>query len=139
MENKELSIKDLDELMIQKKEEEGITAEEIYKEVVYEGYKYIEINDYMRIYYDPYEPNGRLGFEFWVLESNGYIGVADWFNCIFSGIANFEGIRHMHLGYEISESVENGYIYCPDVKELAEILLKLRELEEKYCDYWLGK
>lgn len=52
-------------------------------------------------------------------------------DCIFHGIAYWDGIRHFYVGDE--QTSNYGYLYCLDISTLQEALSVLQELEDKYC------
>lgn len=58
--------------------------------------------------------------------------IPDVFAVIASGVAYFDGVRHLWMSYNKDEGA-NGYLYYPDIKGLIAIMQKLKELELKYC------
>tara|TARA_R110000772_G_scaffold50113_3_gene115311 strand:+ start:1923 stop:2303 length:381 start_codon:yes stop_codon:yes gene_type:complete len=103
---------------------------------------YIEIEDFnVRIYYIPNEELG-LGFSFYAVENVGHIcneftGKDEWHkescfvSCIVTGLAYFDGIRHLYYGDEATDNY--GYHYSAHLGTIIETLKGLQTLEEKYC------
>ncbi len=111
----------------------------LFKDIDPKVYKwnFLEINTTgLRVYYKSKE----LGFNFYVLESIGYInnGNPEWsidntyIEVIFSGIAYFDGIRHLYTGDKQTDNY--GYLYYPRLEAYKETFDVLSELEEKYCN-----
>jgi len=108
-------------------------------------WKFLQIKDCeVRIYYKPNEEKG-LGFNFYAVEKTGHVcnnetKKDEWHKdycyveCVFKGIAYFDGIRHLYYGDEKTENF--GYHYYANLEMIASAILGLRELEKKYCrDY----
>ncbi len=104
------------------------------------NWKYISLKeDMIRIYYKIHEPTeDKLGFKYYIIEgiAKNYIEnklseVYDTWNCLFKGIAYFDGVRHLYLGDEQTEN--KGYLYYPQLSNLILILQELKKLEQKYC------
>lgn len=97
-----------------------------------------------RVYYKPKEDDG-MGFVFYAVEIVGYVNNEEtmddkWhpdytsISCVYSGRGFFDGIRHLYIGDEATDSV--GYLYCPNIQTNIEILKVIDELGNKYCrDY----
>jgi len=94
-----------------------------------------------RLYYKPFEGDGQ-GFCFYAVESVGRVvsqqGEDDHWNkdlciveCIVSGVAYFDGIRHLYYGDENTSNY--GYHYYPNLEMIIETITALRFLEKKYC------
>lgn len=96
-------------------------------------------NDNWRIYFNP-DLKGN-GFEFVVLEhigksfSSGEKFTEENWNShsiveiLWSGIAFFDGIRHLYF----KDGENLGYENYPDLDQLIEVLTELRKLEKIYC------
>lgn len=95
----------------------------------------------IRIYYKPKAEEG-MGFDFYAAENTGYIcnehtAKDEWHTeschveCVFYGIAYFDGIRHLYYGCEQTENY--GYHYYANLVTIVDALNKLKELEKKYC------
>ncbi len=92
--------------------------------------KWIEIDEDFstRIYYK--EENS--GFKFHCVEViSSYSDQDEWsdtseIETIVTGIAYFDGVRHIYFG-------EEGYIYYPNFSQLVKIINKLQELVKQYC------
>jgi hypothetical protein len=92
--------------------------------------------DKVRIYYQLKTPGN--GFYFYACEWAGsgvewgdHWGDSTYVKCLFHGVAMFDGIRHLYMGDEATET-EN-YIDYPNTQNLAEVFKNLKVLEEKYC------
>ena len=94
-----------------------------------------------RIYYKPNGDDGN-GFYFYTVSwfgstakdiegDNMWDGEHTFVECLFTGLAYFDGVRHLYFGHEVTENY--GYLYYPHVKEIALALLYLEELERKHC------
>lgn len=90
----------------------------------------------IRLYYMVIDKGSALGFLFHAVEWAGCDAnhIQDQWNLescqvehMCSGVAYFDGIRHMHLGDE-------GYISCPTVEYLADIMTALKLLCEAHCE-----
>lgn len=105
-------------------------------------WEYLQIKYFdVRIYYKANEEKG-LGFNFYAIEKTGHVcneqtKKDEWHkdycmvDCVFQGIAYFDGIRHLYYGDEKTENF--GYHYYPDLEMITDSLKGLRELEKKYC------
>ncbi len=51
---------------------------------------------------------------------------------LFNITAYYDGVRHLEFNRECKESP--GYIYCPEISGIIELLKKVRELELELCD-----
>lgn len=91
----------------------------------------------VRCYYaeDQESATGKVpGFRFYVVEStssdgNGFDDPTVTVECLFYGIAGFDGIRHLYMGDKGTENLS--YLNYPNVVELASALTVLRSLETK--------
>jgi len=108
-------------------------------------WKFLEVeNTTVRIYYKASEEKG-MGFNFYAIKKTGHICNSKtekdkWHKdfcdveCVFQGIAYFDGIRHLYYGDKKTENY--GYHYYANLEMIASAILRLRELEKKYCrDY----
>ncbi|HYH14642.1 MAG TPA: hypothetical protein VD794_05465 [Flavisolibacter sp.] len=108
-------------------------------------WKYIEVPNYrVRVYYKEDAEKG-LGFLFYAVENTGYTIVPETENniwhptyasvqCLYNGIAYFDGIRHLYMGDELTNNY--GYHYYADLDMNIATLKVIRELEIKFCrDY----
>lgn len=75
----------------------------------------------------------KNGFDFVVVEpvSEDHNG-NKVFAHILSGIAYFDGVRHIWFSYN-KDKEANGYINYPDIENIALIFNKVSELERIYC------
>jgi len=118
---------------------------EYHKDEAVCDWQFLQIKDCeVRIYYKPSEKKG-MGFNFYAVEKIGYVCSAEtekdeWHKdycdveCLFQGVAYFDGIRHLYYGDEKTENF--GYHYCANLEMIVSSILGLRELEKKYCrDY----
>jgi hypothetical protein len=99
-----------------------------------------ELDCNARLYYLPRKENN--GFDFYVAnfvsacgggESNRFEDYKELsVECLFEGVAYFDGVRHIYMG---SEKTDNyGYIYYPCMKHFIKIMEILSILEHKYCN-----
>jgi len=99
-------------------------------------------NTEVRIYYSPDEEKG-LGFKFYAASKvsytvNEHTQQDEWHKeyctveCLFCGMALFDGVRHLYYGAEQTENY--GYHYYPNLNVIAKALLALRELEKEFCN-----
>jgi len=108
-------------------------------------WSFIEIfNKRIRVYYKPNEEIG-LGFDFYAVENIGGYCTDEYkkdkwsinscfIQCLFTGIARFDGIRHLYMGDDVTNNF--GYHYYANIEGNIETLRVIRELEKKYCrDY----
>lgn len=105
---------------------------------------YIEIRENVRLYYERIiydNPEDKAGFEFIAVECNGWtcdgkneynFSPKSTVEILISGIAYFDGIRHLYVGDE--KSGNYGYLYYTNLVILKELFTELRKLEEKFCD-----
>ena len=118
---------------------------EYHKDEAVCDWQFLQIKDCeVRIYYKPSEEKG-MGFNFYAVEKTGHVCNVEtekdeWnkdycdVECVFQGIAYFDGIRHLYYGDEKTENF--GYHYYANLEMIASAVLGLRELEKKYCrDY----
>lgn len=103
---------------------------------------YIEVeNTNVRVYYKPRKEKG-LGFDFYAFERTGYsvnehTNSNKWHKdycegeCLFHGIAYFDGIRHLYYGDDHTDNY--GYHYCANLEYIISALSELRALEKIYC------
>jgi len=118
--------------------EEHLIITEIYHndKAITESFEYIEIDKMVRMYYLP-KTDGH-GFEFYCIEVIGYTNENCWKDdetecyIVMRGSAYFDGVRHLYVSRDKEEDY-NGYLYCPNINELINILEILKELETKYC------
>ena len=102
-------------------------------------WEYISVTEHnVRIYYKLQEPESI--FEFFAIEGVGCVineetKKNEWHKdycfveCVCTGIAFHDGIRHMYFG---DESTENkGYCFYPDFKLIANTMIALKWLESK--------
>ena len=105
-------------------------------------WKYEEVDESVRLYFKV-EGKAKSGFYFYAIENGGCISndatKKDHWNenycfaeCIINGIAYFDGVRHLYYGDEKTQNY--GYHYYPDLSTIIDVLNKLKELEDKYCD-----
>ena len=126
--------------------------EDVYlKDIRYEDEKvceweFLQVTDLVRIYYKPSDEKG-MGFKFYAVETTGHVcndetEKDEWHKeycnveCVFQGIAHFDGIRHLYYGDEKTENF--GYHYFANLEMIASAILRLRELEKKYCSDYDG-
>jgi hypothetical protein len=108
-------------------------------------WEFLQVQGYdVRIYFKPNEKKG-LGFNFYAVEKVGHECNAEtkkneWHKdycdveCLFRGVAYFDGIRHLYYGDEKTDNF--GYHYYANLEMMSSAILVLRELEKKYCrDY----
>src|SRR3990167_5609258 len=100
---------------------------------------FIDVEGYpIRVYYR----ERKTGFIFYAIENVGHICVPEtehdeWHpkythvDCVYQGIACFDGVRHLYMGDE--ETDNYGYHYYPNIESNIETLKVIRELEIKYC------
>lgn len=97
--------------------------------------------DECRIYYKVHEGEG-LGFSFYAVEHTGNIlndktKNNQWHQdycmveCVFNGIAYFDGIRRLYYGD--SQTDNFGYHYCANLSIISHAIFLLSELEDEYC------
>jgi hypothetical protein len=96
--------------------------------------------DWCRLYYKPNEGEFN-GFKFYAIEIVSIDCTNDgdhaWkpeltaIEILFSGIAYWDGVRHLYMGSEATDNY--GYLYYPDIDVSIEIMKALRELSNKYC------
>jgi hypothetical protein len=104
--------------------------------IVGKNYHKVKVdNQDVRIYYRPNVEDGN-GFEFYAVEILGrYLDTTDdgeyFVQCLYKGIAYFDGIRHLYMGDEATENY--GYNYYANLELHIEILKVLKDLEIEYC------
>jgi len=101
---------------------------------------YIQIGDkdsWVRLYYT--FPTEYDQFEFCCVSIiSCCTGVDIWkseetdYNILFKGSSYFDGVRHLYFGIE-KDADYQGYIYCPNLKDIIKALQELEILETKYC------
>lgn len=98
---------------------------------------FIEISHGVRLFYKENDTEGN-GFYFFAAEITSGRSHEDWWNpetscaeCVYHGIAYFDGIRHLYMGSEHTDNF--GYIYYPDLEDQIKILTELGNLVKKYC------
>ena len=101
-------------------------------------HQFIPVGNNIRVYYEPEGFVDSSGFEFWALENTGgYADRDEWdpeatfVNCMFTGSAAFDGIRHLYMGSDQTD--DYGYHFYPSVQDHIDTLLVIGELEKKYC------
>lgn len=119
---------------------EGFT---LLKDITHDGkninnheWSVIESDVDFRIYFRPISTVNKEGFDFYAVQ---FVGgdLGDWspnetyVECVFSGVAYFDGVRHLYWGDEQTDN--QGYFYYPNLNRISEYLRLLEELEEKYC------
>ena len=95
------------------------------------------IDYHTKLFHKPMEDGGS-GFYFYCINRTSSIndewdGSTDSGECMFQGIAYFDGIRHMYYGAAQTDNF--GYHFYPTLNTIIKALQTLRVLEEKYCDY----
>src|SRR5438105_3195593 len=96
--------------------------------------QFIGIDSVCRLYYSITE-GGRLGFDFKAINLVGAAGGLDnmledptaEFEVLFHGAAYYDGMRHLYMGHEESDS--EGYLYYPDLGQLKKVIEALIKLE----------
>lgn len=107
------------------------------------NWDYLKSNDdHVRVYYKPNKYD-LSGFDFYAVLYTGHVGVDNYkrwdieetmIDCLYQGIALFDGIRHLYMGAK--ETCNYGYHYYPNIEENIMTLKLIRKLELKYCsDY----
>ena len=101
------------------------------------NWDFIEITDSTRLYYKLVEGD-KSGFYFYVADAISYLSLDDTFNpeeteveCLYQGIALFDGIRHLYLGARQTDN--EGYTYYPNLDLQINTLLALKNLTLEYC------
>lgn len=99
---------------------------------------YIEIDSMCRLYY---KPGGEYeGFDFYSAEFHSSENCDDdnWWvhdslrcNCLFEGVAYWDGLRHFYAGDERTDNY--GYLYYISIRRMRDILEALEGLMKKYC------
>lgn len=103
---------------------EHVTVEgdtRIYYELVKKGEKY-GFNFYATVFHSSYADDGE----------DEYLSDGFKAECLFWGRVTWDGLRHLYMGDKQTDT-EN-YLYYASTVLLSKVFLKLRELEEKYCD-----
>lgn len=94
-----------------------------------------DVSSLIRVYYR-LESAGN-GFYFYSMKCTGGKMIAGWdpdstlVECLYSGQAYFDGVRHLYMGDEFTDNY--GYDHCPSLKGHIEILTIVSQLVEKYC------
>lgn len=121
--------------------------DEVYlKDIVYDDGKskshihtwpMVQCNESIRLYYTPIEGE-KNGFYFYAVEWISSESVHfDWdikttaVECLFHGVAYWDGIRHLYMGDEATDNY--GYHYYPHLKDHLSCLNELLKLEELHC------
>lgn len=103
-------------------------------------WKFIDISKSSRLYFEPLNSINLNGFYFYAVKQYGSYSNKksdDWnpeltfVECLFQGIAYYDGVRHLYMGDDQTDNY--GYHYYPNLSDLTETLIKLQELEQKYC------
>lgn len=105
-----------------------------------EDCEFIQVSDFIRLYYMPTESNG--GFHFMAVEWSG--NDADkptwspdtYIEILLHGWAAFDGVRHLYFGHEMTDN--EGYFNYPDVEQLVHLMAALNGLQLKYCSDFGG-
>lgn len=93
---------------------------------------------YLRLYYAV--DGNKNGFMFYALQWVGNVASDDYtpwkpeetmVDCLYNGIAFFDGIRHLYMGDK--QTGNYGYDYYATLEDHVLILAELRKLELKYC------
>lgn len=101
------------------------------------NWQFIDVVEYVRIYFRPNKKIG-LGFDFYAVEmthdyEEGWSGCV--VECIIRGWAAFDGVRHLYYGDEQTDNY--GYHYYPNLQMIANTIKALSELEKRHCsDKW---
>lgn len=105
-------------------------------------WQYIEVTDHnVRVYFKAENEIG-LGFIFYAVENIGHVCVPETENdnwhpdytmvqCMYQGVAYFDGIRHLYMGDEFTDNY--GYHYYASLESNMATLKVIRDLEVKYC------
>lgn len=112
-------------------------------------WEYATVDENIRVYYKTSEPNSSgengMGFYFYAFKITSFVCVPETENnhfhpeyssgeCIFNGVAYYDGIRHLYYGDELTDNY--GYHYYANIESIIRTLKVIRELEKKYCrDY----
>ena len=102
----------------------------------------IEKDSEVRIYYKTNETVNANGFYFYVIyrvsyECNKFTDKNNWdenfvsVNCLFHGVAYFDGVTHLHMGDK--QTLNEGYLYYPNLKDIVNVFQKIQELENRFC------
>lgn len=101
------------------------------------NWDYITVDSNTRIYLKLIDKDKQGGFFFYVVSIISSIYNKEWdineteVECLYRGIAYFDGIRHLYMG---SEQTDNeGYTYYPHLDTHIKTLLILKDLQSKYC------
>jgi len=92
------------------------------------------IDEDTRVYYRA--EDGKNGFVFYACHVVSHSGEV-WnyeqskVECLFWGVARFDGARRLYVGDGVTGA--EGYLYYPDLNQLSAILLKVKELETRFC------
>lgn len=101
------------------------------KKLVHESNDKMHIDDETRLYYSLNDPGN--GFDFCCVTSmDGEMDECEFVEVLFSGIALFDGIRHVYFGENIVAEA-NGYFNHLNIDLFISALETLQELENTYC------
>lgn len=99
------------------------------------GLPFIQVSDFIRLYYLETECNG--GFHFMAVEWTGNdAGKDTWTNdtyvdILIHGWSAFDGVRHLYFGDERTDN--EGYFNYPNIQSLLDLMAALNGLQSKYC------
>ena len=104
-------------------------------------WEYLEFEDDCRVFFKPSDEKG-MGFNFYAVEKighhcNEHTEKNKWdenycmVECLFNGIAYFDGIRHLYYGDKQTDNY--GYHYYAGLERMIGALKILRQLEARYC------
>lgn len=94
---------------------------------------YIAITEALRLYYDVFSAD-KTGFGFCCVRlCNGTTlnDPACTVEVVFHGQAHWDGVRHLRVGFEMTDNV--GYLHYPHMAELVAAFQALAKLEAAYC------
>ena len=116
----------------------------LFTELRYDSGVYVHTSNHISVERDCrvyYEATGRkLGFDFYVTDFVSSSGNTDdpyddpglRVECLFNGVAMFDGIRHLYMGDKTTDN--EGYLYYPSSMLIAKVFAALRVLEERFCN-----
>ena len=95
------------------------------------GNTFIEVDEFTRFYYIKNIHYDSFEFIYVTMfSSNSFNNIYEDENTeveiLFTGIAYFDGVRHIHFG-------DKGYINYPNITDIIKGLEELKKLEIKYC------
>lgn len=103
---------------------------------------FIDVPDFdVRVYYKSFDVD-KNGFSFYAViyvghqnfehdKENVWNPEYTFVECLFQGVAFFDGVRHLYMGDEQTDN--EGYHYYPNLETNIAALKIIRELEIKYC------